>query len=173
MMMGTAAPVSFVPRTIAMAAAIASSAPLPPVRQGHVLPPLSHFAFLACASSSDLASHPAVQLPLLGCACRCGGVLCLLRPRYDRIGSDLESSRLVMPPLIGWGLIGLVAWLLGWVAEKENLCLYGLPNGRWEVALPSEEVPPEMPEPTVGINFARDGMKRRDWLSLVVVHSDS
>ncbi|BAT00730.1 Os07g0233300 [Oryza sativa Japonica Group] len=57
--------------------------------------------------------------------------------------------------------------------EKENLCLYGHPNGRWEVALPAEEVPPELPEPALGINFARDGMHRRDWLSLVAVHSDS
>ncbi|PUZ69073.1 hypothetical protein GQ55_2G079200 [Panicum hallii var. hallii] len=57
--------------------------------------------------------------------------------------------------------------------EKENLCLYGLPNGGWQVALPAEEVPPEMPEPALGINFARDGMKRRDWLSLVAVHSDA
>ncbi|OEL19884.1 PHD finger protein ALFIN-LIKE 1 [Dichanthelium oligosanthes] len=57
--------------------------------------------------------------------------------------------------------------------KKENLCLYGLPNGSWEVVLPSEEVPREMPEPALGINFARDGMKRRDWLSLVAVHSDA
>ncbi|XBI54920.1 hypothetical protein VPH35_036842 [Triticum aestivum] len=57
--------------------------------------------------------------------------------------------------------------------EKENSCLYGHPNGSWEVALPAEEVPPEMPEPALGINFARDGMHRRDWLSLVAVHSDS
>jgi hypothetical protein len=70
-------------------------------------------------------------------------------------------------------LIGLAVWLLGWVAE-ENLCLYGLSNGSWEVALPSsEEVPPEMLEPALGINFARDGMKRRYWLSLVAVHSDA
>lgn len=58
-------------------------------------------------------------------------------------------------------------------ADKENLCLYGLPNGNWEVGPPAEEVPPEMPEPALGINFARDGMQRRDWLSLVAVHSDS
>uniref|UniRef100_A0A0A8YVV5 PHD finger protein ALFIN-LIKE n=1 Tax=Arundo donax TaxID=35708 RepID=A0A0A8YVV5_ARUDO len=57
--------------------------------------------------------------------------------------------------------------------EKENLCLYGHANGRWEVAPPAEEVPPEIPEPALGINFARDGMQRRDWLSLVAVHSDS
>ncbi|XP_025879826.1 pHD finger protein ALFIN-LIKE 3 isoform X2 [Oryza sativa Japonica Group] len=58
-------------------------------------------------------------------------------------------------------------------SDKENLCLYGLANGSWEVALPAEEVPPELPEPALGINFARDGMNRRDWLSLVAVHSDS
>ncbi|KAK1264976.1 PHD finger protein ALFIN-LIKE 1 [Acorus gramineus] len=57
--------------------------------------------------------------------------------------------------------------------EKENLCLYGHPNDMWEVTLPAEEVPPELPEPALGINFARDGMDRKDWLSLVAVHSDS
>ncbi|CAD6207313.1 unnamed protein product [Miscanthus lutarioriparius] len=57
--------------------------------------------------------------------------------------------------------------------DKENLCLYGLPNGTWEVSPPADEVPPELPEPALGINFARDGMQRRDWLSLVAVHSDS
>lgn len=56
--------------------------------------------------------------------------------------------------------------------EKENLCLYGHPNESWEVNLPAEEVPPELPEPALGINFARDGMQRKDWLSLVAVHSD-
>ncbi|KAK4491315.1 hypothetical protein RD792_002051 [Penstemon davidsonii] len=57
--------------------------------------------------------------------------------------------------------------------EKENLCLYGLPNETWEVNLPVEEVPPELPEPALGINFARNGMQEKDWLSLVAVHSDS
>ncbi|KAM7254451.1 hypothetical protein ACFE04_003831 [Oxalis oulophora] len=31
--------------------------------------------------------------------------------------------------------------------EKENLCLYGFPSEQWEVNLPAEEVPPELPEP--------------------------
>jgi len=53
------------------------------------------------------------------------------------------------------------------------LCLYGLPNETWEVNLPVEEVPPELPEPALGINFARDGTQEKDWLSLVAVHSDS
>ncbi|XP_030551902.1 PHD finger protein ALFIN-LIKE 4-like isoform X1 [Rhodamnia argentea] len=57
--------------------------------------------------------------------------------------------------------------------EKENLCLYGLPSEKWEINLPAEEVPPELPEPALGINFARDGMQERDWLSLVAVHSDA
>lgn len=52
------------------------------------------------------------------------------------------------------------------------MCLYGHPNETWEVSLPAEEVPPELPEPALGINFARDGMNRKDWLSLVAVHSD-
>ena len=41
--------------------------------------------------------------------------------------------------------------------SKENLCLYGYADGSWEVTLPSEEVPAELPEPALGINFARDG----------------
>ncbi|KAI0507701.1 hypothetical protein KFK09_013829 [Dendrobium nobile] len=57
--------------------------------------------------------------------------------------------------------------------EKENLCLYGHPNEQWEVNLPAEEVPPEIPEPALGINFARDGMQEKDWLALVAVHSDA
>ncbi|KAL9460823.1 hypothetical protein AB3S75_003924 [Citrus x aurantiifolia] len=57
--------------------------------------------------------------------------------------------------------------------EKENLCLYGFPSEQWEVNLPAEEVPPELPEPALGINFARDGMQDKDWLSLVAVHSDA
>ncbi|XP_027354289.1 PHD finger protein ALFIN-LIKE 4-like isoform X4 [Abrus precatorius] len=57
--------------------------------------------------------------------------------------------------------------------EKENLCLYGFPSEHWEVNLPADEVPAELPEPALGINFARDGMQEKDWLSLVAVHSDA
>ncbi|XP_056866811.1 PHD finger protein ALFIN-LIKE 6-like [Raphanus sativus] len=59
------------------------------------------------------------------------------------------------------------------VVSDENLCLYGLPNGSWEVDLPVDEVPPELPEPALGINFARDGMAKENWVSLIAVHSDS
>ncbi|KAM3250514.1 PHD finger protein ALFIN-LIKE 6-like [Capsicum chacoense] len=57
--------------------------------------------------------------------------------------------------------------------EKENLCLYGIPNETWEVNLSVEEVPLELPDPALGINFARDGIQEKDWLSLVAVHRDS
>ncbi|XP_038990288.1 PHD finger protein ALFIN-LIKE 3-like isoform X2 [Phoenix dactylifera] len=57
--------------------------------------------------------------------------------------------------------------------EKENLCLYGYPDEQWEVKIPSEEMPPVIPEPALGINFARDGMQEIDWLSLVAAHSDA
>jgi hypothetical protein len=51
--------------------------------------------------------------------------------------------------------------------ERENLCLYGLPDGTWAVDLPAEEVPPEIPEPALGINFARDGMTVSErWMNL-------
>ncbi len=49
----------------------------------------------------------------------------------------------------------------------------GETSGSWIVDLPAEEVPPELPEPCLGINFARDGMQRSDWLALVAVHSDA
>ena len=55
--------------------------------------------------------------------------------------------------------------------DKENLCLYGNPDGSWEVQLPAEEVPPELPEPALGINFARDGMQVREYETLVVVYT--
>jgi hypothetical protein len=53
------------------------------------------------------------------------------------------------------------------------LCCAGNPDGTWTVDLPAAEVPPEMPEPVLGINFARNGMAMNDWLSLCAIHSDS
>ncbi|KAL2935921.1 PHD finger protein ALFIN-LIKE 5 [Bienertia sinuspersici] len=52
-----------------------------------------------------------------------------------------------------------------------NLCLYGFPNQVWEVNLPG--LSGELPEPRVGINFARDVMTRHEWLRMVSVYSDS
>ncbi|CAI9264118.1 unnamed protein product [Lactuca saligna] len=56
--------------------------------------------------------------------------------------------------------------------QKRKTCLYGFPSEQWEVNLPTEEVPPELPEHALGINFACDGMPENDWLSLAAVHSD-
>jgi hypothetical protein len=49
----------------------------------------------------------------------------------------------------------------------------GQSDGTWNVDLPAAEVPPELPEPVLGINFARDGMEKKDWLALCAVHSDA
>ncbi|KAK4253271.1 hypothetical protein QN277_010595 [Acacia crassicarpa] len=57
--------------------------------------------------------------------------------------------------------------------DKDNLCLYGHPNETWEVTLPPAFLPHDIPEPALGINFARQGMQPKDWLSLVAAHSDS
>ncbi|KAK5824778.1 hypothetical protein PVK06_019562 [Gossypium arboreum] len=59
------------------------------------------------------------------------------------------------------------------VPEKDNLCLFGYPNRRWEVNRPVAYLPPEIPEPTLGINFCGNGMRRKDWFSLVAVQSDA
>lgn len=36
----------------------------------------------------------------------------------------------------------------------------GLRDGTWTLDLPADEVPAELPEPCLGINFARDGMEK-------------
>ncbi|KAL2337079.1 hypothetical protein Fmac_011525 [Flemingia macrophylla] len=57
--------------------------------------------------------------------------------------------------------------------ERENLCLYGHSDGRWEISLPEEQVPTDIPEPALAINFGREGINRCDWFHLVAMHSDS
>lgn len=57
--------------------------------------------------------------------------------------------------------------------DKQYLCLHGKSDSSWQVTLPADQVPSELPEPTIGINFARDGMTKTDWLRLVAVHSDA
>ncbi|KQJ82814.1 PHD finger protein ALFIN-LIKE 4 isoform X2 [Brachypodium distachyon] len=57
--------------------------------------------------------------------------------------------------------------------EKAGLCLYGLPDGTWKVNFPVEKIPSILPEPVCGINFARDGTAKKDWISLIAVHSDA
>ncbi|CAH2040369.1 unnamed protein product [Thlaspi arvense] len=53
--------------------------------------------------------------------------------------------------------------------QKENLCLYGFPVNSGKSIYQLKRAP----EPALGINFARDGMQEKDWLSLVAVHSDA
>lgn len=43
----------------------------------------------------------------------------------------------------------------------------------WKVSTPNKEVPPDISEPALGINFARDRMQDKDWLSLVAVQIDT
>lgn len=74
-------------------------------------------------------------------------------------------------------------WRFQWDLVANQICLElsvdvywtctGEPNGAWALDLPAEEVPAELPEPCLGINFARDGMSRKEWLALVAVHSDA
>ena len=58
-------------------------------------------------------------------------------------------------------------------AEVENLCRYELPNESLEVNLPAEKVSHVLLEPTLGINFARDGIQEKEWLSMVDAHGDA
>ncbi|KAK9068938.1 hypothetical protein SSX86_013054 [Deinandra increscens subsp. villosa] len=67
--------------------------------------------------------------------------------------------------------LGLIRALT--IDKDEDLCLFGYPNESWGVAKPSEKVPAAIPEPSTGINFARDSMDRTDWLYMVAVHSYS
>ncbi|KAG9157347.1 hypothetical protein Leryth_004982, partial [Lithospermum erythrorhizon] len=58
------------------------------------------------------------------------------------------------------------------IAAKENLCLYGHPDKRWQVTEPLEGIPAIIPEPALGINFARDGMDMEKWIAFVASRSD-
>ncbi|KAB1209387.1 PHD finger protein ALFIN-LIKE 5 [Morella rubra] len=98
----------------------------------------------------------------------------------EEVFRDFKGRRAGMIKALATGLALLLKTLFFFIVhiltsfrEKENLCLYGFPNEQWEVNLPAEEVPPELPEPALGINFARDGMQEKDWLSLVAVHGDA
>ena len=55
----------------------------------------------------------------------------------------------------------------------DDLCLSGLPNENWKVHIPAPDVPPEFPEPMLGINFLRDEMERNEWLTRVAIYSDT
>jgi len=58
-------------------------------------------------------------------------------------------------------------------ASPHPLCLSASPAGAWSLAPPPPTVPPPLPEPCAGINWARDGMGREDWAALLAAHSDA
>ncbi|CAA3008452.1 PHD finger ALFIN-LIKE 7-like isoform X1 [Olea europaea subsp. europaea] len=53
------------------------------------------------------------------------------------------------------------------------LRLYGPPNATWEVKPPVGQIPPEFPEPVLGINLLRDQRPENDWLSYAAICSDA
>ena len=55
--------------------------------------------------------------------------------------------------------------------ENHNDFNFGLPSGDWQVAPPADDVPSQLPEPAIGINFSRDG--KADWSHTVAARSDS
>ncbi|KAK4274548.1 hypothetical protein QN277_017751 [Acacia crassicarpa] len=56
--------------------------------------------------------------------------------------------------------------------DEEKLCLYGDSNGRWRVAPPAKDVPPDLPEPVSGINLFRNLKSKDYWLNFVAHRSD-
>ncbi|THU54252.1 hypothetical protein C4D60_Mb10t23090 [Musa balbisiana] len=56
--------------------------------------------------------------------------------------------------------------------QEPYMCLYGCPDETWELKEPPD-VPHELPEPNIGINFARDGMPEKGWLAHIAIHSDA
>ncbi|KAF8019260.1 hypothetical protein BT93_G0053 [Corymbia citriodora subsp. variegata] len=57
--------------------------------------------------------------------------------------------------------------------EEEPMCLFGLPDGTWELRLPKDMVPPDLPEPTLGVNYGKTETSVDQWLRTVAAHSDS
>lgn len=78
---------------------------------------------------------------------------------------------------IRWRSAQITGWCSGvfhfFASGKEPMCLYGYPDGSWELTLPEEMVPPGLPEPTRGINRRSEYVNRNDYLSFVARSSDS
>ncbi|XP_019188886.1 PREDICTED: PHD finger protein ALFIN-LIKE 9-like [Ipomoea nil] len=58
-------------------------------------------------------------------------------------------------------------------AQNWKLCLIGHPGERWEVNIAEEEMHVVLPQPLRGINFGRDRMDKREWLTMLALHSDT
>ncbi|KAJ3698021.1 hypothetical protein LUZ61_001726 [Rhynchospora tenuis] len=139
---------------------------VPSLRNSHSSIPLS-LSFLSALSKPPLRSSV---------ACSCGFVVSFgmdsvaYNPRtVEEVFRDFKGRR---AGIIRALTTDVEEFYRACDPEKDNLCLYGFPTEQWEVNLPAEEVPPELPEPALGINFARDGMQEKDWLGMVAVHSD-
>ncbi|GJS51926.1 ribonuclease H-like domain-containing protein [Tanacetum coccineum] len=98
-------------------------------------------------------------------------------------GKDDPTQDQTFSPVIGLGILLDRVFFLS-VFMLQSSCHLGMRCGRkgnfvfvWlskrAMGGQSEEVLLEIPEPALGINFARDVMQEKDRLSLVVVHSDS
>ena len=76
-------------------------------------------------------------------------------------GDDQTKKQHPPPPTLSSPHPDLDAFYKSCDPASENLCLYGdadpasSSGGQWAVAPPADEVPPELPEPCLGINFAR------------------
>lgn len=75
--------------------------------------------------------------------------------------------------MLGFALCLCVEFCFLGLVEEDNLCLYAYPNETWDVSPPPLEVPSDIPEPVLGINYIRDGMQRKAWLQFVAGHCDS
>ncbi|XP_019190551.1 PREDICTED: PHD finger protein ALFIN-LIKE 4-like [Ipomoea nil] len=53
-----------------------------------------------------------------------------------------------------------------------KLFLMGHPGEEWEVNFAGRGMHGELPQPHSGINFARERMEKREWLTMLAIHSD-
>uniref|UniRef100_A0A0E0JEB3 PHD finger protein ALFIN-LIKE n=1 Tax=Oryza punctata TaxID=4537 RepID=A0A0E0JEB3_ORYPU len=104
----------------------------------------------------DAAPGPSSRVTIL---CSVGDIFSDFRARRSAIVRALTEDLEKFAALCNPGL--------------DCLCLYGNSDGTWEVAPPPELVPPELPEPALGINIPRDTLYRSDWVALLAVFTDS
>nr|CAB3461683.1 unnamed protein product [Digitaria exilis] len=90
----------------------------------------------------------------------------------------LPARRLMGPPFTVENIfrsftMRRVALIRALTTGMPVMYLFGNKDGSWEVKPPETYVPHSEPEPAVGINKARDSMKRHEWLQEVARHSDA
>lgn len=57
--------------------------------------------------------------------------------------------------------------------QSRVLCLFAHDDGRWTVDEPSPQVPPDLPEPVLGINLVLPAMHEANWLDFLAAHSEA